>query len=51
MVEIVEMPDVAKWFSDTLESFKNDPEYQAEVIMLINEWEYEPILRNEYDGD
>ena len=40
-----------KWFKQKMEEFKDDPKFQAETIFLLNEWEAEPTLRNEYDGD
>lgn len=40
-----------EWFRERIESLKDDPEYQAEIIMLTNDWNKEPILRDDYDGD
>ena len=51
MATTEEMSSVQKWFKVMLEDFKNDPEFQAEVIALLNEQDPEPVLRNEYDGD
>lgn len=45
------MNSLETWFKDKLEKFKNDPEFQAEVVFLSNEWDAEWIGRNEYDGD
>jgi len=43
--------NLEEWFKQKMEEFKNDPEFQAEIIFLLNERETEPTLRNEYDGD